>query len=354
MSREIGIDLGTSNVLIHLKGHGIILNEPAVVALDTKTREIVAVGREAYDMIGRAPASIEIVRPIKKGVISDFDVAEAMLVVLLERLNIQRWFSRPNVLICSPAKISDIERISLVEVAEKASNGRIFLEDEARVAAVGAGVDYFDPSSYMMIDIGGGTCDIAVISSGEMIVSETLKLAGDDFDAAIIQYFKEHHQLLIGERTAEAVKKQLATAIFVSPAEMLTQAVKGRDLLTGLPKSINAHSNQMYEALKPLIEQIARVVKRVLEDLPPEIAADIAGKGIILTGGGALIYQLDTFLTKQLKVSVIRSDQPLNSVGLGTGLMLDLILSGKLERTNPTWKQKFRRWLRRWRRRIIG
>lgn len=354
MSREIGIDLGTTNVLIHLKGHGIVLNEPSIVAVDTKSNEIIAIGREAYEMIGRTPASIEVVRPIQSGVIYDFDLAEAMLVLFLEKLNVKKWFSRPNVLICSPAKVSDVERVSLVEAAEKASNGRVFVEEEPKAAAIGAGMDYFNPATSMIIDIGGGTSDIAIISSGEVMFGETLKIAGDDFDVAIMHYFQENHQLLIGERTAETVKKHLATAKHLSEAEITTYVVKGRDLITGLPKSINANSNQIYAALQQPLLQIARVAKRLLEDMPPEVAADIAERGIILTGGGAMIYQLDTYLTEYLNVNVLRADQPMHCVAVGAGLLLDLILSGKLERTNPTWKQKLQRFLRKMKRRLIG
>lgn len=354
MSRDIGIDLGTANVLIHLKGRGIVLNEPAVVAVDKRTQEVIAFGREAYEMIGRTPVSIDIVHPLKGGVIDDYDLAEAMLVLFLEKINSRNWFSKPNILICAPSNISEIERMSLVEATERAGGGRIFIEEEPKVAGVGAGIDILDPSGSMVIDIGGGTSDIAIISSGAIIMSESIRIAGDDFDAAIIQYFKDNFQLLIGDRSAEHIKVTLATAILLDEDEVETHDLKGRDLVTGLPKSINVNSNHIYEAIKDHLLVIARGAKRVIEDCPPEVAADIIEKGVILTGGGALIYHLDTFLTDYLNVTVLKAEQPMNCVAIGTGLMLDLIQSGKLERTNPTRKQKMSRFLQKLKRRLIG
>ena len=354
MVKNIGIDLGTSNVLINLYGKGIVLNEPAVVAMDTRTQEIIAVGKQAYDMLGRTPESIEVIRPLKGGVIADFDVAEAMLLLFLERVHRRSFFSKPNVLICTPASVSEIERLALIEAVERVGAGHIYIEEEAKVAGVGAGIDLLGTTARMVIDIGGGTSDVAVIVSGEVLVSESIKLAGDDFDAAIVQYFKDQFHVLIGERSAETVKKTVSTAKLLSEAELVTYDIKGRDLLTGLPKSVNVTANQLYVALHPYFERIARVAKRILETLPPEVAADVIENGVILTGGGALIYHMDTYLTEYLHVSVLRDEQPLNCVAIGTGLLLDMILSGKLERTNPTWQQRWkRRWLR-FKRRLMG
>ncbi|MRI85479.1 MreB/Mrl family cell shape determining protein [Aerococcaceae bacterium WS4759] len=354
MSRDIGIDLGTANVLIHLKGRGIVLNEPAVVAVDSQSQDVIAVGREAYEMIGRTPPSIQVIHPLKGGVIDDYDMTEAMLMLFLEKMNSRSWFSKPNILICAPSNISEIERTSLVEAAERAGGGRIYIEEEPKVAGIGAGIDILDPSGSMVIDIGGGTSDIAVISSGEIISSESIKMAGDQFDDAITQYFKDNFQLLIGERSAEQIKISLASALPLEDDMVETHDLKGRDLVTGLPKSINVNSNHIYEAIKDQIIIIARAAKRILEDTPPEVAADIIEKGIILTGGGAMIFQMDTYLTEYLKVSVLKAEQPMNCVAIGTGLMLEMITNGKLERTNPTRQQKFVKFLKRLKRRLIG
>lgn len=354
MSREIGIDFGTANVLIHFKGRGIVINEPSVVAVDTRIQEIIEVGKRAHEMIGRTSDSIEIIRPLKGGVIADFDMAEAMLTLFLERIHARSWFTKPNVLICCPSNVSEIEQLSLVEATERVVGGRIFVESEAKVAAVGAGIDLLSPKASMVIDIGGGTTDIAVLCAGEVILSESIKVAGDDFDQAIIQYFKEKHNLLIGERTAENIKVLLASAMQLGEDELLVHDLKGRDLISGLPRSLNVTSNHLYEALAPQLQLIVRAARRILEDTPPEMVSDIIEKGIVLTGGGAMIYQLDTLLTNSLKVSAIKAERPMNCVALGTGLMLDLILSGKLERTNPTKSQKFRRWLMRIKRRVFG
>lgn len=354
MSRDIGIDLGTANVLIHLKGRGIVLNEPAVVAVDSQSQDVIAVGREAYEMIGRTPPSIQVIHPLKGGVIDDYDMTEAMLMLFLEKMNSRSWFSKPNILICAPSNISEIERTSLVEAAERAGGGRIYIEEEPKVAGIGAGIDILDPSGSMVIDIGGGTSDIAVISSGEIIASESIKMAGDQFDDAITQYFKDNFQLLIGERSAEQIKISLASALPLEDDMVETHDLKGRDLVTGLPKSINVNSNHIYEAIKDQIIIIARAAKRILEDTPPEVAADIIEKGIILTGGGAMIFQMDTYLTEYLKVSVLKAEQPMNCVAIGTGLMLEMITNGKLERTNPTRQQKFVKFLKRLKRRLIG
>ncbi|MBK0348507.1 rod shape-determining protein [Aerococcaceae bacterium zg-ZJ1578] len=354
MSRDIGIDLGTANVLIHLKGRGIVVNEPSVVAIDSHTQEIIAAGKNAYDMIGRTSQSIEIVKPLKGGVIADFEVAEAMLTLFLEKIYLKRWFSKPNVLLCCPSNISDIETTSLIEAAERATGGNIYLEEEAKVAAIGSGIDIFSPHANMLIDIGGGTTDIAVVAGGKIIRSESLRIAGDDFDEAIIQYVKEKFNLLIGERTAEDVKKLLATALPLAESELKMFDLKGRDLLTGLPKSINVHANHICEAMQPQIQMIARAAKRLLEETTPEMLSDIIDQGIVLTGGGALISQIDTFLMEHLKVSVIKSDHAMGCVAIGTGLMLESILNGKIERVNLTKIQRLKRWLKSLKKRLIG
>ncbi|MBG9979633.1 rod shape-determining protein [Facklamia sp. DSM 111018] len=351
MSRDIGIDLGTANVLIHLKGRGIIFNEPAVVAVDARSQEVISVGREAYEMRGRTPESIEVVQPLKGGVISDYDLTEAMLVLFFKRLNIHRGLRRLNVLISTPTNISEIEQLSLYEAVQKVSSGRVFIEPEPLVAAVGSGLDVLGPAGSMVVDIGGGTTDIAIMANGEILFADSIKIAGDDFDESIVQYFKDHYQLLIGIQSAEKVKKAVASAIKQDPAQAKNTEVKGRDLVTGLPKAINVNSNDLHDALDEQINQISRAIRRVLEQAPPEITADVYDRGIVLTGGGALIQDLDQMLSEYLKVTVVPADQPMSAVAIGTGIMLEWITSGKLDRTPPSKKQKRRRfWTKFWRR----
>lgn len=353
MARDIGIDLGTANVLIHLKGRGIVLNEPSLVAVDKRTQEVIAFGNEAYDMIGRTPESIEVIQPLKSGVIDDFDLAEALLVLFFEKINSRTWFSRPNVLICAPSNVTEIEKLALIEAVEKAGGGQIFIEEEPKVAGVGAGIDLLSPKGSMVIDIGGGTCDIAIIAASEIVHSESLKLAGDDFDEAIIHYIKKKYNLLIGNRTAEQAKIKLATAVELSESKMNYLDIKGRDMITGLPKSININSNDIYHALYEQLQIIARTAKTVIEEAAPEMASDIMDKGIMMTGGGAMIYGVDNFLTQYLGVSVITAEQPMNCVAMGTGLMLEMIQNGQLQRINLTWKQKWERFVKRFKRRWL-
>ncbi len=354
MSRDIGIDLGTANVLIHLKGRGIVLNEPSMVAVDARTQEVIAVGREAYDMRGRTPKSIQVIQPLKSGVVADYDLTEAMLVLYFEKIHFRQTFTRPNVLISTPTKVSEIERLSLYEAAQKVTNGRVYIEAEPLVAGAGSGLDVLSAAGSMVVDIGGGTTDVAIMSAGEIILSESLKIAGDDFDEAIIQYLKDEFHLLVGQQSAEKTKIAIASAIKQDQAEVKSIEVKGRDLMTGLPKAINVDSNDIHAALKELLEQISRVIRAVLEEAPPEIMADILDQGILLTGGGAMIQDIEILFSEQLNVTVVPSAQPMNAVALGTGIMLDWITSGKLERTQPNQTQKKQRFFQRLWRRIWG
>lgn len=354
MSRDIGIDLGTANVLIHLKGRGIVLNEPAIVAVDARTQEVIAVGREAYEMRGRTPASIQVVQPLKSGVIADYDLTEAMLIMFFKKIHFRQTFTRPNVLISTPTQVSEIERLSLYEAAQKVTNGKVYIESEPLVAGAGSGLDILNATGSMVVDIGGGTTDIAIMSAGEIIFSDSLRIAGNDFDEAIIQYLKDEFQLLVGHQSAEKVKIEIASAIKQDQSFIHSTEVKGRDLVTGLPKAINVDSNDMHSALKELLEQISRAIRVVLEEAPPEIMADIFDQGILLTGGGAMIQDIEVLFSEQLNVTVVPSEQPLNAVALGTGIMLDWITSGKLERTNPNQSQKNQRFFARLWRRIWG
>lgn len=353
MSRDIGIDLGTTNVLIHVKGRGLVLNQPAVIAYDHFSGQVAAVGKDAYAMIDRTPDSIEVVYPLRSGVIADYELAEAMLVAFLKEVYRPNIFSKPRILISTPTQVSEIEKQSLIETVQRSGAGQIYIEEETKVAAAGSGIDILATSGNMVIDIGGGTSDIAVITAGEVVNGKSIKIAGDEFERLIIEYVKEHKQLSIGKPTAEAAKIKLATAV-LQPDDQSIYPIRGRDLATGLPKSINIASVDIYNALKPAYVMIARAVRQVLEATPAELAADISQNGIILTGGGALIDGLDAYLSDFLKVHVITADDPLLSVASGSGIMLDLIQNGQLSRQYPTKRDRFNQWWRRIRRRLLG
>ncbi|MGO1057616.1 rod shape-determining protein [Planococcus sp. FY231025] len=320
-SKDIGIDLGTANVLIHVKGKGIVLNEPSVVAMDRKTNEVLAVGEAARRMIGRTPEHIIAVRPLKDGVIADFDVTEMMLKYFLNRLKVKGFMTKPRILICCPTNVTSVEQKAIREAAEKSGGKKVFLEEEPKVAAIGAGMDIYQPSGNMVVDIGGGTTDVAVLSMGDIVTSESIKVAGDVFDNDILQYIKRQYKLLIGERTSENIKLQIGSVGKSSRNEEME--VRGRDMVTGLPRVITVHSSEIEQALKESIGMIVLAAKNVLEKTPPELSADIIDRGVILTGGGALIHGMDQLLADELKVPVTVSDTPMNCVALGTGIILD-------------------------------
>lgn len=324
MARDIGIDLGTANVLIHVKGKGIVLNEPSVVALNTKTNEVLAVGEEAYLMVGRTPGNIRAIRPLEGGVIADFDVTEAMLSHFINKLNVKGFLSKPNILICCPTNITAIEQKAIIEVAEKAGGKNVFLEEEPKVAAIGAGMEIFQPSGNMIIDIGGGTSDVAVLSMGGIVTSRSIKVAGDTLDADIISYVKKTHNLLIGERTAETIKKEIGNT-FETEEEEITMDVRGRDMVSGLPRTVTLTSKEIHSSITESLMMIVQYAKDVLEQTPPELSADIIDRGIILTGGGALLKGIDQLFAHELKVPVLVSESPLDAVALGTGILLDNI-----------------------------
>ena len=327
MAKDIGIDLGTANVLIHVKGKGIVLNEPSVVAIDVATKKVLAVGEEAYLMVGRTPGNIRAIRPLEGGVIADFDTTEAMLTHFIDKLNVKGFLSKPNILICCPTNITAIEQKAIIEAAEKSGGKNVYLEEEPKVAAIGAGMDIFQPSGNMVIDIGGGTSDIAVLSMGGIVTSRSLKVAGDTLDNEIIQYVKKTHKLLIGERTAETIKKDIGT-VFKGRRED-SMEVRGRDMVTGLPRTITITSNEVQVATADSMMQIVEIAKVVLEQTPPELSADIIDRGIILTGGGALLDGIEQLFTEQLKVPVFTAERPLDSVALGTGILLENITKKK-------------------------
>ncbi|MFD0050347.1 rod shape-determining protein [Actinomycetes bacterium NPDC127524] len=320
-ARDIGIDLGTANVLIHVKGKGIVLNEPSVVAIDKNTNRVLAVGEEARKMVGRTPGNIVAIRPLKDGVIADFDVTESMLKHFINKLNVKGFLSKPRILICCPTNITSVEQKAIKEAAEKSGGKKIYLEEEPKVAAIGAGMDIFQPSGNMVVDIGGGTTDIAVLSMGDIVTSSSIKMAGDKFDGEILSYIKRKYKLLIGERTAEDIKIKVATVFPGSRNEEID--IRGRDMVSGLPRTITVRSQEIEEALREQVAVIVQAAKSVLERTPPELSADIIDRGVILTGGGALLHGIDLLLAEELKVPVLVAEQPMDCVAIGTGIMLD-------------------------------
>ncbi|WP_044749387.1 rod shape-determining protein [Bacillus alveayuensis] len=322
-ARDIGIDLGTANVLIYVKGKGIVLNEPSVVAIDKNTNKVLAVGEEARRMVGRTPGNIVAIRPLKDGVIADFDITEAMLKHFLNKLNLKGFLAKPRILICCPTNITSVERKAIKEAAEKSGGKKVYLEEEPKVAAIGAGMDIFQPSGNMVVDIGGGTTDIAVLSMGDIVTASSIKMAGDKFDMEILNYIKREYKLLIGERTAEEIKIKVATVFPGARDEEID--IRGRDLVTGLPRTITVRSGEIEKALREPVAVIVQAAKGVLERTPPELSADIIDRGVILTGGGALLHGIDQLLAEELKVPVLVADNPMDCVAVGTGIMLDNI-----------------------------
>ena len=319
-SRDIGIDLGTANVLIYVKGKGVILNEPSVVAMDRKTKQVIAVGEEARKMIGRTPENIIAVRPLKEGVIADFDVTEIMLKYFIDRLKVKGFMNKPRILICCPTNVTSVEQKAIREAAEKSGGKKVYLEEEPKVAAIGTGMDIYQPSGNMVIDIGGGTTDVAVLSMGDIVTSESIKVAGDVFDNDILQYVKKQYKLLIGERTAENIKIEIASVYKGARKEEME--IRGRDMVSGLPRVLTIHSEEIELALRESVNLIVASAKNVLEKTPPELSADIIDRGIILTGGGAMLHGIEQLLAEELKVPVFIAEDPMNSVATGTGLML--------------------------------
>lgn len=320
-SKDVGIDLGTANVLIYLKGKGVILNEPSVVAIDRNTKKVLAVGEEARQMIGRTPENIVAIRPLKEGVIHDFDITEAMLKYFIQKLKLRGFMSKPRVLVCCPSNITPVEQKAIRDAVVRAGGGEVYLEEEPKVAAIGAGMDIFQPSGNMVIDIGGGTTDVAVLSMGEVVTAQSLRVAGDQFDQDIAAYIKKKYKLLVGERTAESLKMSIGSMILADKND--TMDIRGRDMVTGLPKVISFTSEELLEAISDSIEMIIKAAKNVLEKTPPELSADIIDRGIMLTGGGALISGLDRRLTEELLVPVYVAENPMDCVVLGTGMILD-------------------------------
>ncbi|RDY22825.1 MreB/Mrl family cell shape determining protein [Romboutsia maritimum] len=329
---DIGIDLGTANVLVYVDGKGIVLEEPSVVAMDKRTKSVLAVGEEARRMIGRTPGNIVAIRPLRNGVISDYDITEKMLSYFVDKVVDKKGFSRffmPRIMVCVPTGVTEVEKRAVEEATRQAGAREVYIIEEPIAAAIGAGIDISQPNGSMVIDIGGGTADIAVISLGGAVVSESIKIGGDKFDEAIVRYIRKQHNLLIGERSAEKIKVEIGTA-FKREQEKYMK-ISGRNLVKGLPESITIGSTEILEALEECAEQIVVTVHSVLEKTPPELAADISEAGIIMTGGGSLLYGLDKRIEKRIGIKVIVANEPLSCVAKGTGSALgslDLLETG--------------------------
>lgn len=318
--KDIGIDLGTANVLIYVKGQGIVLNEPSVLAIDCESKNVLATGKDANEMLGRTPGKVKAIKPLKDGVIADFEYTEAMLINMLKKVKGLRLWAKPRILICCPSNITAVEKNAIKEAAEKLGAKKVFMDEEARVAAIGAGMDISKPSANMVIDIGGGTTDIAILSLGGIVNSSSVKVAGNTFDNAIIDYIREKYKLLIGERTAELVKLSIGSVY--NGNKNNKKEIKGRSLENGLPRIIEVTEKEIEESLYPHALKIIKEAKKVLEDAPPELSADIVDKGIVLTGGGALISGLVELFEKELKVPVYIAESPLTCVAEGCAILL--------------------------------
>lgn len=324
-NKAIGIDLGTANTLVFIKGKGIVLREPSVVAKNTKTGEIVAVGNDAKNMIGRTPGSIVAIRPMKDGVIADFDITKEMIQYYLRQAlkSAGSNFKKPNVMICVPYGITTVEQRAVIDASKQAGAKEAFTIEEPFAAAIGAELPVWEPTGSMVVDIGGGTSEVAVISLGGIVTSESVRMGGDAMDQAIISYIRKNYNLTIGERTAEAVKMEIGTALV--DAENEKMEIRGRDLVTGLPKTIEISAEEISESLKECIGAIVDGVKRTLEQTPPELAADLMERGIVLTGGGALLRNLDKVISIETQMPVFIAENPLDCVAIGTGKALDHI-----------------------------
>ncbi len=322
---DIGIDLGTATVLIYVKGKGIVLSEPAVVAVNSRTGKVLAVGEEASIMLGRTPDIVEAIRPLQDGVISDFKVTEVMLKTFISRVNrgiISSYF-KPTIVVCVPSEITQVEQKAVEDACRNAGAREVFLIREPIAAAIGAGIDITRPQGSMIVDIGGGTTDIAVISMAEPVVDASLKIAGDRFDEAIVRYMRRKHNLLIGEQTAEELKIRIGCAY--PREEELSEEVRGRNLITGLPSTIRLTSTETMEALEEPVSQIFEAIHSVIERTPPELLSDISARGIVLSGGGSLLYGLDRMLTSKVGIDVIVADEPERCVAIGTGRALTMM-----------------------------
>ncbi|MCR4610482.1 MAG: rod shape-determining protein [Lachnospiraceae bacterium] len=322
-SSDVGIDLGTASILVYVKGKGVVLKEPSVVAFDRDSNKIKAIGEEARLMIGRTPGNIVAVRPLRQGVISDYTVTEKMMKYFLQKALGKKSYRKPLVSVCVPSGVTEVERRAVEDAGFAAGARDVKIIEEPIAAAIGAGIDITKPCGNMVVDIGGGTADIAVISLGGSVVSTSIKIAGDDFDEAIVRYMRKKHNLLIGERTAEDIKINIGTCFPLPEPE--TMDVRGRNLVTGLPKTITVSSEETEEALKEATLQIVEAIHSVLEKTPPELAADVADRGIVLTGGGALLRGLEELIEDRTGINTMTAEDPMTCVAIGTGRYVELL-----------------------------
>ena len=329
MGIDIGIDLGTASVLVYMRGSGIILQEPSVVAIDNNTNMILAVGEAARSMLGRTPGNITAMRPLREGVISDYDITEKMLKYFITKAVGRNFFRKPRIAVCVPSSVTEVERRAVEDATRQAGARQVFVIEEPIAAAIGAGIDISRACGSMVVDIGGGTTDVAVISLGGCVVATSLKVAGDNFDEAIVRYMRKKHNLLIGERTAEDLKMNIGTAYERTvPAYM---EIRGRNLITGLPKTLEVSSEEMMEALNESVATIIDAVHMVLEKTPPELASDISDRGIVLTGGGSLLNGLDKLLRHKTGIKTVVSEEAVSCVAIGTGKYIEYVSSGKID-----------------------
>ena len=338
MSMDIGIDLGTANVLVYVKGKGVVLKEPSVVAVNRDTNQVLAIGEEARQMIGRTPGNIVAIRPLRDGVIADYDITESMLRFFIEKVVGRSIVFRPRILICIPSGVTMVEQRAVQEAAEQAGARHIQLIEEPLAAAMGAGLDIVEAQGSMVVDIGGGTTDVAVISLGGVVTSESIRVAGDSFDEDLIGYVKREFNLLIGERTAEDIKVRVGAAYTSARREQMD--IRGRDLLTGLPKNVTISTAQASSAIDSSVMRIVDCVKKVLEETPPELAADIMDRGIVLTGGGALLYGMAELIQRETGIPTLVADEPMTCVVLGCGKALDIFDKFDGRATNTSFERK--------------
>ena len=324
---DIGIDLGTASILVYIRGRGVVLKEPSVVAFDRDTNRIKAIGEDARLMLGRTPGNIVAVRPLRQGVISDYRVTEQMMKYFIQKALGKKTFRKPRIAVCVPSGVTEVEKKAVEDATYAAGARDVSIIEEPVAAAIGAGIDIYRPCGNMIVDIGGGTADIAVISLGGPVVSASIKVAGDDFDEAVVRFMRKKHNLLIGERTAEEIKIKIGTC-YRRP-ENITLDIRGRNLVTGLPKTVTVTSDETEEALREPASQICEAVHSVLERTPPELAADIADRGIVLTGGGALLHGLEELLEEKTGITTMTAEDPLRAVAIGTGKYIELLSEKK-------------------------
>ena len=320
---DIGIDLGTASILVYIRGKGVVLKEPSVVAFDRDTNKIKAIGEDARLMLGRTPGNIVAVRPLRQGVISDYTVTEKMMKYFIQKALGKRTFRKPRIAVCVPSGVTEVEKKAVEDATYQAGAREVSIIEEPIAAAIGAGIDISKPCGNMIVDIGGGTSDIAVISLGGTVVSASIKIAGDDFDEAIIRYMRKKHNLLIGERTAEDIKIKIGSAY--PSAEAVSMDIRGRNLVTGLPKTVTVTSTETEEALKEATAQIVEAIHSVLEKTPPELAADIADRGIVLTGGGSLLQGLEELIEEKTGINTMTAEDPMTAVAIGTGKFIEFL-----------------------------